>query len=236
MSVAFSGIRWSNVSKTFDGVRALDDVSLDVLPGTVLAVTGGNGSGKSTLFNVLTGIVRCDSGACYVGEREVSRSTAALIAGLGVARTFQQVRLAGMMTLVENVLAAEETRNSIGMLSTIIATKRVRRQQRERALQYLSEVELAGRGDDLAGQLSFGQQKLLSFASICSMKAGVILLDEPFAGLGQQMIDSVIRRIEEWRRAGSVVALIEHDVRRAREVATRLISMDRGRIASMESL
>ncbi len=199
-----------NLTKRFGGVVANHNVSLFVERGTIVGLIGPNGSGKTTLFNCIVGQYPIDEGEIWFEGEEISRYRTAHIARMGLMRTFQQTRIFGKMTCVENMLVSmSERRRRLTDLFTPGS-----RADRARALDLLQFVGLHSKRHHLAGSLSFGQQKLLEFAMALMSEPEMLLLDEPTAGINPTLINGLVDRL---RRAnaelGITLLVIEHNMR-----------------------
>jgi branched-chain amino acid transport system ATP-binding protein len=228
----------SDVTLRFGGVTSLDHVSLDMYRGEILAVIGPNGAGKTSLFNSLTGVYTPQEGAIDLAARVGDRPTTVLgkkthvINHLGVARTFQNIRLFPALTALENVKVGVETRQKSGPIASMLGLPRQRREEREstrRAYDLLSFVGLTRRANDLAGSLAYGEQRRLEIARALGTDPGVILLDEPAAGTNpveKRELAELIRRVNI--DDGVSVLLIEHDMKLVMSIAHRLVVLNFG--------
>lgn len=195
------------VSKSFGGIQALNDCSLVVEQGTITGLIGPNGSGKTTLFNVITGYEHIDIGEIRFHGRTISRENADKIFTLGIGRTFQLTRIFPRLTVLENMHVALP-RNVKGLLKQWGST-----QERQQALDLLDFVNLSKLKDELAGNLSYGQKKLLEFALILVAKPQVILLDEPAGGVNPTMINALVSSIRTLNEERNITFLVvEHNM------------------------
>jgi ABC-type branched-subunit amino acid transport system ATPase component len=195
------------VSKAFGGIQALNNCSLVVEQGTITGLIGPNGSGKTTLFNVITGYERVDTGEIRLDGRAISRETPARIFGLGIGRTFQLTRVFPRLTVLENMHVALP-RNVRGLLKHWGSS-----QEQRQALDLLDFVNLSGLKDEPAGNLSYGQKKLLEFALILVAQPQVILLDEPAGGVNPTMINELARSIRTLNEEKKITFLVvEHNM------------------------
>ncbi|HEX6748084.1 MAG TPA: ABC transporter ATP-binding protein [Longimicrobium sp.] len=222
------------IRKSFGRIDAVNDVSLRFAPGRVSALIGPNGAGKTTLFNLISGYLRPDAGAirCY-GQR-LDGLAPWKVARLGIGRLFQDVRLFGRMTVLDNVLAAFPGQSGERVWRAILWRRSVRVQEeslKERASSLLKSVGLHVRADELAGNLSFGQQKLVALARLLAARADVLLLDEPAAGVAPHLVPQLLGTIRKIANEGSTVVVIEHDMGVVAEVADRVCFMEAGRIS-----
>ena len=227
-----------HVTLRFGGVVSLNDVSLQMFRGEILAVIGPNGAGKTSLFNSLTGVYTPQEGKITAAAR--AGSTPVNVIGkkthvvnhLGVARTFQNIRLFPALTAIENVKVGIETRQRSGPISAMLGLPWQRREERastEKALELLHMVGLSGSENDLAGGLSYGAQRRLEIARAMGTEPGVLLLDEPAAGTNpfeKRELAELIQRINDER--GISVLLIEHDMKLVMSIAHRIIVLNFG--------
>ncbi|MEO5653888.1 MAG: ABC transporter ATP-binding protein [Marmoricola sp.] len=228
----------SNVTLRFGGVTSLNDVSLQMHRGEILAVIGPNGAGKTSLFNSLTGVYTPQEGTITLAAREGDQLASVMgkkthvINRLGVARTFQNIRLFPALTALENVKVGVETRQKSGPISAMLGMPWQRREEREstrRAYELLGFVGLTHRANELAGSLAYGEQRRLEIARALGTDPGVILLDEPAAGTNpveKQELAELIRKINVEDNIS--VLLIEHDMKLVMSIAHRLIVLNFG--------
>jgi branched-chain amino acid transport system ATP-binding protein len=227
-----------DVTLRFGGVTSLNNVSLQMFRGEILAVIGPNGAGKTSLFNSLTGVYTPQEGSITLAARKGDESTSVLgkkthvINHLGVARTFQNIRLFPALTALENVKVGVETRQKSGPISAMLGMPWQRREEREsteRAYDLLRFVGLTRRANELAGSLAYGEQRRLEIARALGTDPGVILLDEPAAGTNpveKQELAALIRKVNV--EDGISVLLIEHDMKLVMSVAHRLVVLNFG--------
>ncbi|MGA8262768.1 MAG: ABC transporter ATP-binding protein [Arenicellales bacterium] len=215
------------VSKSFGGVQANADVSIRVEAGTIIGLIGPNGSGKTTLFNSIVGHHPIDGGEIYFDSKPISKLRTSAIARLGLLRTFQQTRIYGGMSCLQNMLISEPHRSD----KLLEIFRRHEREIYERAEALLEFVGLYGKRRLLAGDLSFGQQKLLEFAMALMNEPVMLLLDEPTAGINPTLINGLIDRL---RRAnaerGVTLLVIEHNMRVMMNLAERIYCLSHGRV------
>jgi ABC-type branched-subunit amino acid transport system ATPase component len=225
-------LRCENLSKSFGGIRALANFSLEFPTSGIVAVIGPNGAGKTTLLNVVTGFLRPSAGQAFLGKHELTHLPAHEIARLGIARTFQDLRLISQVSVLENVLVARPNQKGEGLLRALfrfgVAVEE--RKNNEAAMHWLKFVGLDGAAKHPAGDLSYGQQKLLTLACCLATEASVLLLDEPLAGVHPEMIERILGLFRELRDLGKLVIFIEHDIASVRSVADSVVVMDHGKI------
>jgi neutral amino acid transport system ATP-binding protein len=210
------------LTKRFGGVVAVDACSFAVPAGTITALVGPNGSGKTTLFNLLTGYVRPDAGAIRFDGRRIARPSPTDLYRRGLSRTFQQARIFPKLTLVEN-MAAAMTRPWWGSLA-----RGVRADERAAALDLLEEFRLRGHADELAGRLSYGQKKLLEFATMLVRSPRLVLLDEPTAGVNPVLVDQIEERIRDLNARGITFLVVEHNMNLVMRLCDPVVVLDHG--------
>src|SRR6195952_4826153 len=226
-----------DVTLRFGGVTSLNDVSLQMHRGEILAVIGPNGAGKTSLFNSLTGVYTPQEGSITLAARKGDALTSVLgkkthvINHMGVARTFQNIRLFPALTALENVKVGVETRQKSGPISAMLGMPWQRREEREsteKAYELLRFVGLTRRANDLAGSLAYGEQRRLETARALGTDPGVILLDEPAAGTNPVEKQELAALIKQVNRDGIGVLLIEHDMKLVMSVADRIVVLNFG--------
>jgi branched-chain amino acid transport system ATP-binding protein len=221
-----------NVTIRFGGVVALDDVSFDIRPGEILGLIGPNGAGKTTCFNTMTGVYGPTSGEVLFRGQSIGGRKRFSITKLGIARTFQNIRLFGNMTALENILVGADANHSTGVASALFRLPRHRREERqgyERARELLDFMGLSRRADELARNLPYGDQRRLEIARALATDPTLLCLDEPAAGFNpaeKRQLMELIRRI---RDQGYTVLLIEHDMRLVMGVTDRIVVLEFGR-------
>ncbi len=222
------------VSKHFGGVRAVDRVEIEVHPGRVLGLVGPNGAGKTTLFNLLAGALRVDEGLIRLGEREITRTPVHRRVSLGVARTFQDVRLFSNLTALQNVAVAlpRPFGEHMHQLALIPAVLRDQRARETEARRILGAIGLGHAADVAAHELSYAEQKLLSLARLLATRARVLLLDEPGSGLDEHSARLLYDEVRRQGEAGCTVCVVEHNMDAILSVADEAVFMDQGRIVA----
>ena len=221
----------TTLDKYFDGVKALDRFSSRVRQGEILGLIGPNGAGKTTLFNVLTGFLGCDGGRAFFQGKNIVGRTPHRIRGLGVSRTFQKLRLIRQMTVLENVLLAFQDQPGESLTRVFFRSGRCHSHDgtnTERALAYLKDVGLNEKAGDLAGSLSYGQQKLLSLVCCLVSEPKLLLLDEPVAGINPSMMEKILSIIQNQARNGKTIVMIEHNMDVVSHICERVVFMDMG--------
>lgn len=224
-----------SLDKGFDGVTALAGFSCSVTRGEVVGLIGPNGAGKTTFFNVITGFITADRGSATFKGSDLLRMPPHRIANTGIARTFQDLRLIRCMSVLDNVLLSYKDQRGERLGNVFFQWGACRRQEadnREKVLALLDWAGLASKAADPAGELSYGQQKLLSLVCCLSAAADLLLLDEPVAGIAPEMIERILSIIRELPKQGKSVVMIEHNLGAVMEVCHRVIFMDAGKKVS----
>jgi ABC-type branched-subunit amino acid transport system ATPase component len=212
-----------SLRRSFGAVRAVDDASLEVAENSVTALIGPNGSGKTTLFNLVTGYLKPDAGTVRFAGRTVTGADPGRLYRAGLSRTFQQARVFSQLTVQENLVVAG------GFSWPELFSRRIGRQDRQRAGQLLDEFGLTGVADLYASELSYGQRKLLEFATVLMSDPRLVLLDEPTAGVNPIMIETMERHIRERHAAGITFLIVEHDMNFVMRLCDPVIVLDAGR-------
>ncbi len=220
-----------NVTMKFGGVTALGDVSLEVKKGEILALIGPNGAGKTTVFNVVTGVYKPTSGTITFAGKQITKQKRFEITQMGIARTFQNIRLWGDMTTLENVITATDAHKKSGLVGALFGLPRARREEREnreRAHEILKFIGIDEYSDRLAKNLPYGVQRRLEIARAMGTNPQLLLLDEPAAGFNPAEKVELATLIKKIRDAGYTVLLIEHDMSLIMGISDRVAVLDFG--------
>jgi ABC-type branched-subunit amino acid transport system ATPase component len=212
-----------DISKSFGGIHALNTCSVRVEEGEIAGLIGPNGSGKTTLFNVITGYERADTGRVIVRKENITNASPRAVFRLGIGRTFQLTRIFSRLTVFENVHVAVQRKGLTGMLRHWSSDG-----ENERVISLLDFVGLSALRDMPAGSLSYGQKKLLEFATVLAAEPKVILLDEPAGGVNPTMITYLADRIRELNRQGVTFLVVEHNMEFVMGLCDRVSVMHRG--------
>jgi branched-chain amino acid transport system ATP-binding protein len=224
----------SNISVRFGGLRALTDFSLSIDAGELVGLIGPNGAGKTTAFNVVTGVYAPTSGTITLAGKRIEGSTPVKINHAGLARTFQNIRLFGEMTVLDNVIVGYNRSAEHGLLGTIVRSPKFRREQaqmRQRGLALLATLGLGGKDRLLARNLPYGDQRRLEIARALATGPKILLLDEPAAGMNPSEkveLTQLIKQIQQ--QFGVGIWLIEHDMRLVMAICQRVTVLDHGEI------
>ena len=227
-------LRAEQITKQFGGLTAVSDVTFDIPTRSIVSLIGPNGAGKTTFFNMLTGLIRPTSGWITFGDRDITRARPDVITARGIARTFQNIRLFGAMTAVENVMIGRHPRMRAGIFGGIIRPPWVRaeeRRTRERARELLGYVGVkAADFDRLATQLPYGDQRRVEIARALATEPSLLLLDEPTAGMNPResaALTDFMRRLRD--ELNLTILLIEHDMKVVMGVSERVTVLDYGK-------
>ncbi len=208
-------LEFEQISRSFGGVKALSGVTFGVGEGTIHGLIGPNGSGKTTLMNVVSGLCPPDGGRLLLGGRPIHRLGPHRIAGLGVARTFQNIRLFAGMTCMENVIAAQHLRGGRALLPRLLRLRGAKISETRsvaEALTCLTKAGIAARKSAIAGALSYGERRRLEIARAMALEPRLLLLDEPIAGMRLREIEEMEGLFRSLARSGITILLIEHNM------------------------
>jgi len=216
----------------FGGLRAVDGVSLSVREGEIFSVIGPNGAGKTTLFNAVSAFVPLAGGEVRLRGGRIDGLAQHRIVALGVARTWQNVRVFPAFTVLQNIMSGRIVRTTTGLFSSVLNSKVARREEREaeaRARELIGFVGLEGRESVVARHLAYGEQKAVEIARALATEPALVLLDEPAAGLNASETQRLMALVRRIRETGRTVLLIEHDMRMVMGISDRVAVLDHGR-------
>jgi len=225
-------LQTTDLTLKFGGLTALDSVNFAIKRGEILGLIGPNGAGKTTCFNAITGVYRPTSGAVVFDGEPLGRLKRHQITRLGIARTFQNIRLWGEMTALENVVVGTDARHRTSVPGALMRSARHRREERssiEKAAALLDFVGIAHRGEEKAKNLPYGDQRRLEIARALATEPKLLCLDEPAAGFNPSEKAALIELIRAIRDDGYTVLLIEHDMRLVMGVTDRIVVLEFGR-------
>lgn len=220
-----------DVTVDFGGLQAVSHVSLDMMPGTITAIIGPNGAGKTTLFNVLSGLQKASAGHVWFAGKDVTILRSDQVARLGMARTFQNLRIFHNMTVLDNVMTGRHQHESSHLFTAGVrwpSQRREERTSREAAMKVLGFVGLEHRADDQAASLPYGQQRLVEIARALATEPSLLLLDEPAAGMNQGERDVLVQKIKEISASGIKVILVEHNMGVVMGISHEVAVLDHG--------
>jgi branched-chain amino acid transport system ATP-binding protein len=224
----------NGLSIRFGGVQAVTKIDFHADPGEIVGVIGPNGAGKTTLFNIVTGFYSPDEGTMTFDGHNISGLKPNALTRLGMARTFQSVRLFNAMTVLENAMVGQHTRTKAGVWGALVRSKRTKAEEdhiRDRAREALAFFgdRLSGREDALASDLAYADRRRLEIARAMATDAKLLLLDEPAAGMNPAEKDGLINQIGRLRsELGYSIILIEHDMPVIKSVSDRVVALDHG--------
>jgi branched-chain amino acid transport system ATP-binding protein len=222
-----------NITKDFGGIRVLDNVTFGIREGMITGLIGPNGAGKTTLFNITSGLVKPTSGSIMLGNREITGMSSPRITEQGICRTFQNIRVFGEMTLLENVLVGMHRlfSYSVGsMLFDLPKKKQEEKQNREKAYEILKMVRLEDRADWKAEGLSYGEQRRLELARALATEPRLLLLDEPTAGMNPAETEELMNEIVRINAEGYTICIIEHDMKVIMGICGRIAVLNFGKL------
>lgn len=221
----------SYLHKEFGGVIAVNDCSFTVPKGKIVGLIGPNGAGKTTVFNIVTGFMRPDNGYVHFEGKEIGQLRPDQIFRLGISRTFQNIRLFPKLTVLENVLLAIKDQNEqlLHALIQLSAWKRQEQQHIGKAKEMLAFVGLRGKEHELAGNISYGQQKLLEIGRALISNPELLLLDEPAAGVNPTMLQQIRQLLLKLKARGKTMLLVEHDMEFVMGLCDSIVVLDYGK-------
>jgi branched-chain amino acid transport system ATP-binding protein len=220
-----------HVTQRFGGLVAVNDLSFEVEAGSIIAMIGPNGAGKSTVFNLVTGIYAPSAGRILLNGLNLTGLSTSRITALGVARTFQNIRLFAFMSALENVMTGEHARLQANLVASLLHTPSQRREEtaaRAKALELLRFVGLEANADTYARNLPYGSQRRLEIARALATNPKILLLDEPAAGMNPSEKQDLVALIRRIRDGGVTVFLIEHDMGLVMQISERITVLDHG--------
>ncbi|WP_112991723.1 ABC transporter ATP-binding protein [Herminiimonas fonticola] len=221
-----------NVSKRFGGLQALTDVNVKIMQGQIYGLIGPNGAGKTTFFNVITGLYQADTGSFELAGKPYSPSAPHEVAKAGIARTFQNIRLFGEMSALENVMVGRHVRTHQGLFGAVFHHKAARREEAEiraRAMELLDFVGIAKFAERTARHLSYGDQRRLEIARALATDPQLLALDEPAAGMNATEKLGLRELLVKIKAEGKTILLIEHDVKLVMGLCDRITVLDYGK-------
>lgn len=221
-----------NISKSFGGLQALNSCSFDVKEGEILGLIGPNGSGKTTMFNVITGIYDTDNGNITFKGEDIEKWSPDARARFGISRTFQLIRLFSRLTVMDNMLIAQKYVHGEGFWSQFFRKNHVEDEEkvkRRHAMKLLKIVSLHHKANDLAENLSYGQQKLLEIVRALATEPQLLLLDEPIAGVNPTMTRQILSIIKKLNDSGMTIVIIEHNMNVMMNFCDRMVVLDYGK-------
>ncbi|QCI63109.1 ABC transporter ATP-binding protein [Phreatobacter stygius] len=226
-----------NLSVAFGGIKAVDEVSFGVAPGEIFTIIGPNGAGKTTIFNLVSRIYNPTGGDIFYGGQAITRVAPQAVARLGIARTFQNIELFDHASVVDNILVGCHVKVRSGILSELLFTPGVRRQEmefRRKVEEIIEFLELEHHRDAPIASLSYGIRKVVEIGRALALGPKLLLLDEPSSGLNPEETEDMVHWIRDIRDdLGVTVIMVEHDMTLVRRVSDRVLALESGRVLAL---
>lgn len=220
-----------SITKYFGGLKALSEVNITVNPNEILGLIGPNGAGKSTLFNLITGVYPPDKGRIIFNGKDITHYKPHQVISLGIARTFQNIRLFGNMTVLENVMVGRHCRTKSELMAALLRTKNFSKEEKEitdSAIAILDFIGLLKERNQLAKNLPYGSQRRLEIARALATEPLLLLLDEPTAGMNPQECNELMDLISRLRSKNITIVIIEHQMNVIMKISDRIVVLDYG--------
>jgi neutral amino acid transport system ATP-binding protein len=218
------------LNKSFGGIRAVEDCTFSVEEGSIVSLIGPNGAGKTTVFNLVTGLLPLDSGSIYFDGRKINALQPHQITHMGISRTFQITRDLQELTVLENMVVQSKVKGFWDMFGTSML-----KEEEERAMELLAFVGIDRLANEKSKNLSYGQKKLLEFASVLMSDPRMIMLDEPAGGVNPTLLESIIDRILQLNKKGITFLIVEHNMELVMKISNPVICMAYGTVLAQGS-
>lgn len=228
-------LKIENLNKSFDSIIPINNISFTIYENDIVLITGNNGAGKTTLFNLISGLLKPTSGNIKFNNKNIDKLSVSEIAKLGIKRLYQQPKFFKNLSVWENLIVASNSKIENNIFNHIFNYKKVKKEDvliKEQAINILKQFGLEHLSNSIVGELSYGQQKLISFCMLIMSETKLALLDEPFAGLNPQMIDLFSRMILKMRNQGITFLIIEHNINKAMAISNYQIILENGFVKS----
>lgn len=224
-------LKLEGISKKFGGIQAVTNCSFSVEEGKIVGLVGPNGAGKTTIFNLITGTLKPDGGSIYYKNQDITNVPAYKRVKLGIARSFQDVRALEDMTILENVLLACQSKYAESPILSLFHKKAAKEEEEkniEKALDLIRYVGLEEKRNELAGNLSYAEQKLMILARLLATEAELLLLDEPASGLSPTTLKEFTKLIKDLSKKGKTIILVEHNITLVNEIVDEIVFLHNG--------
>ncbi|MBI4994051.1 ABC transporter ATP-binding protein [Candidatus Peregrinibacteria bacterium] len=221
-------LKIQHLVKCFGGLRAINHCNFEIEENSITSLIGPNGAGKTTMFDAITGLIAHDQGEIYFKENPIGALPAHKRAKLGIARTFQAIRIFPELTALENIMLAFKN-NKENLFDIFTPFKKHQKALKEKAFEYLHMINLHEKAHETAISLSYGQQKLLEIMRAVASDADLFLLDEPAAGVNRTMLHTIINIIKRLKSEGKTIVIVEHDMGFVMSLSEKVIVMDYGK-------
>jgi len=222
-------LKIQNLSKHFGGVKAVNNCSFDIKENNITALIGPNGSGKSTLFNLVSGIIKEDSGKITYNKQDITNLSPEKVSNTGISRLFQKSQLFDNLTIKENLLLAIDNEDT-KFWKNLLGKNKTTKEKEERVNKLLKLVEMESFADKLGRELSYGQKRLIEIARTILNPHKLLMLDEPIAGVTPKLRTKISEILLNLKKQGATILLIEHDMNFALNLADEVIVLDEGRV------
>jgi len=222
-------LKIQNLSKAFGGVKAVNDCSFEIKKGTITALIGPNGSGKSTVFNLVSGVLKADSGKIIFNGKDITNKSPEAISNLGISRMFQQSRLFKNLSVRENLLLAIDNEDT-KFWKNLLGLNKITKEKEEKIREMLKLVEMERFENRITRELSFGQKRLIELVRTILNSHKLLMLDEPVAGVNPRLRKIIANVLLKLKKEGKTILLIEHDMNFALSLADEVIVMDEGKV------
>lgn len=222
-------LKIQNVSKHFGGVKAVNNCSFDIKENNITALIGPNGSGKSTVFNLISGVLKEDSGNIIYNKTDITHFSPEQVSNAGISRLFQKSQLFDNLTIKENLLLAIDNEDT-KFWKNLLGKNKTTKEKEERVNEMLKSIEMESFSNKLGRELSFGQKRLIEIARTILKPHKLLMLDEPVAGVNPKLRKKISEIILDLKKQGATILLIEHDMNFALNLADEVIVMDEGKV------
>lgn len=222
-------LKIKKIKKYFGGVHAVDDCSFEIGENKITALIGPNGSGKTTIFNLISGLLKPDSGKIFLNKKEITKLKPETISNLGISRVFQQAHLFDNLTIEENLAIAIDNKD-MSLFNNILGLNKINKKKKNKIKKILELIGIEKSLDHLCGELSYGQKRLIELARAILNPHQLLMLDEPVAGVNPKLRDKIKAILKDLKKRGETILLIEHDMNFTFTVADYVIVMDAGKV------